>query len=61
MRYILAKIYLRYNIILINNLNYKLNLIVVEYDGKLIKKNFYKTTYILNNSNIEILTIVGGG
>jgi thiamine biosynthesis protein ThiS len=42
-------------------LKYKLELVVIEYNGKIIKKNSYKTTYLLNNSNIEILTIVGGG
>ena len=41
--------------------NYKFNLIAVEYNGKLIQQNCYKTTYLLNNSNIEIVTIVGGG
>lgn len=41
--------------------NYKINLIVVEYNGRIISQNFYKKTYILNNTNIEIVTIVGGG
>lgn len=46
---------------LLSFFNYKINLIVVEYNGRIISPNFYKKTYILNNSNIEIVTIVGGG
>lgn len=41
--------------------NYKLNLIAVEYNGVIIPENLYKLTSPINNSNIEIVTIVGGG
>lgn len=46
---------------LLTFLSYNSNLNIVEYNGKIIKKNFYKTTYLLNNSNVEIITVVGGG
>ena len=46
---------------LLNFFNFKLNLVVVELNGKIIKKNFYKKVYLSNNSNIEVITIVGGG
>jgi thiamine biosynthesis protein ThiS len=41
--------------------DFKLTLIAVEHNGKLIQQNCYKTTHLLNKSNIEIVTIVGGG
>jgi sulfur carrier protein len=41
--------------------NYNFNLIVIEYNGKILQKSFYQTTYLDNNNNIEIITIVGGG
>lgn len=41
--------------------SYHSNFNIVEYNGKIIKKKFYKTTYLLNNSNVEIITVVGGG
>jgi thiamine biosynthesis protein ThiS len=41
--------------------NFKLNLIVIEYDGKIIPMNKYKYIFIKNNINIEIVTVVGGG
>lgn len=46
---------------LLTFLSYSLTLNIVEYNGKIIKKKFYKTTYLVNNSNIEIITVVGGG
>ena len=44
-----------------NFFNFKSNLVVVELNGKIIKKKFYKKVYLSNNSNIEVITIVGGG
>jgi thiamine biosynthesis protein ThiS len=41
--------------------DFKVNLIAVEYNGKIISPNFYKTKFVISNSNIEIVTIVGGG
>jgi sulfur carrier protein len=41
--------------------DFKFNLIVVEIDGKIVKKIFYNTTYLSNQNNIEVITIVGGG
>jgi thiamine biosynthesis protein ThiS len=42
-------------------LGYKLNLVAVEYNGKIININHWDKTYIKNNISIEIVTIVGGG
>jgi len=42
-------------------LGYKLNLIAVEYNGKIISINKCQKTYLINKSNLEIVTIVGGG
>lgn len=41
--------------------NYNLDLIVVEYDGEIMLQNSYKIIYLLNDSHIEVVTIVGGG
>ena len=40
---------------------YKLNLIAVEYNGKIIPINKCQKIYLINKSNLEIVTIVGGG
>lgn len=42
-------------------LGYKLNIIAVEYNGTIISINKCKKTYLINKSNLEIVTIVGGG
>nr|YP_010443993.1 thiamine biosynthesis protein S [Chattonella marina]UTE94880.1 thiamine biosynthesis protein S [Chattonella marina] len=42
-------------------LGYKLNLIAVEYNGKIITRTQWKDIYLTNNINLEIVTIVGGG
>ena len=40
---------------------YELNLIAVEYNGKIVSQNKWKYIYLTNNINLEIVTIVGGG
>ena len=42
-------------------LGYKLNLIAIEYNGKIIPINKCQKTYLINKSNVEIVAIVGGG
>jgi thiamine biosynthesis protein ThiS len=42
-------------------LGYKLNLIAIEYNGKIIPIYKCEKTYLINKSTIEIVTIVGGG
>ena len=46
---------------LINYLDYNPNLLVVEYNKLILIKENWKQTIILDNDEIEILTIVGGG
>lgn len=41
--------------------NYKKNLIVLEYNGKISHPQKWNITYIKNKDKIEIVTIVGGG
>jgi thiamine biosynthesis protein ThiS len=42
-------------------LNYKKNLIVIEYKGKIIHPNTWSSILLKDLDKIEILTIVGGG
>ena len=42
-------------------LGYKLNLIAIEYNDKIIPIYKCEKTYLINKSNIEIVTIVGAG
>lgn len=46
---------------LIEYMGYKQNLIVIEYNHKIILKTTWKETQICHNDTIEIITIVGGG
>jgi thiamine biosynthesis protein ThiS len=41
--------------------NYKKNLIVMEYNGKIIHPENWSTINLKSRDKIEILTIVGGG
>jgi thiamine biosynthesis protein ThiS len=41
--------------------NYKKNLILIEYNGKILPPTTWSSTKIRNLDTIEILTIVGGG
>ena len=41
--------------------NYNHNLLVLEYNQKILNVNKLKTTLIQHNDNLEIITIVGGG
>lgn len=42
-------------------LNYRENLVVIEYNGKISHPQRWNKTYIKNKDRIEIVTIVGGG
>lgn len=42
-------------------LGYKLNLVAMEYNGKIINIDNLDKVYIENHTTIEIVTIVGGG
>lgn len=46
---------------LIKFFNYKENLVVIEYNGKISQPQKWYMTYVKNMDKIEILTIVGGG
>ena len=46
---------------LINYFNYNPNVLVVEYNRLIVIKKNWKKTIVLNNDEIEIFTIVGGG
>jgi sulfur carrier protein len=46
---------------LLNYFNYKLSLLVVEYNNFICPKDKWGKIYIKNNDKIEIVTIVGGG
>lgn len=46
---------------LIHFLKYEPNLVLVEYQGIVCPKSYWTKFYIENNSQIEFLTIVGGG
>lgn len=57
--------YRTYNIltlqIILNYLNYKSNIFIVEYNNMICNQNNWKNQKISNNDKIEIITIVGGG
>jgi sulfur carrier protein len=42
-------------------LGFKLNLIVIDYNGTILPKEYWSQTLLSNNDSIEILTIAGGG
>jgi sulfur carrier protein len=46
---------------LIRFFNYKQNLIVVEYNGKIFHPKIWSKIKLKNTDKIEIVTIVGGG
>ncbi len=46
---------------LIEFFNYKKNLVVIEYNGKITNPKNWSQIFIKFNDKIEILTIVGGG
>ena len=46
---------------LIKFFNYKQNLVVVEYNGKIVHSQNWKKIFLKKNDRIELVTIVGGG
>jgi thiamine biosynthesis protein ThiS len=46
---------------LIKFLGYKSNFIALEYNKKIVLKKDWKKVFLKTNTNIEIVTIVGGG
>ena len=46
---------------LLNYLGFSTNLIVVDYNGILLQKQFWSSTVLKDRDTIEILTIAGGG
>ena len=46
---------------ILNYLNYKSNIFIVEYNNTISNQNNWKNQKISNNDKIEIITIVGGG
>jgi len=46
---------------LIKFFNYKRNLVVVEYNGKIVHPQKWKKILLKKNDQIELVTIVGGG
>lgn len=46
---------------LIKFFNYKQNLVVVEYNGKIVHPQNWKKIFLKKNDRIELVTIVGGG
>jgi len=46
---------------LLNYLGFKVNLIVVDYNGTILQKEFWNQTKLTNNDRLEILTVAGGG
>lgn len=46
---------------ILNYLNYKSNLFVVEYNNVICNQKNWKNQKIYTNDKIEIITIVGGG
>jgi sulfur carrier protein len=46
---------------LIKFFNYKENLVVIEYNGKISHPNLWSTINLKKNDRVELLTIVGGG
>ena len=46
---------------LINYFGYNESLLVLEYNQVIFDKNYWKTTFLQDQDEIEIVTIVGGG
>ena len=46
---------------LLTYLGFKVNLIVVDYNGVILQKEFWNLTNLKNNDKLEILTVAGGG
>ena len=46
---------------LIEYLGFNKNVIVIDYNGILLEKQFWKKTYLKNRDFLEILSIAGGG
>jgi sulfur carrier protein len=46
---------------LIKFFNYKQNLVVVEYNSKILHPQNWRKIFLKNNDRIELVTIVGGG
>ena len=46
---------------LLQYLGFNTKLIVVDYNGTILQKEFWSQTYLENNDKIELLTIAGGG
>ena len=46
---------------LLNYFSYNLNLLVIEHNNSIRKKQNWDQIYINNNDRIEVVTIVGGG
>ncbi|NJK41108.1 MAG: thiamine biosynthesis protein ThiS [Acaryochloridaceae cyanobacterium SU_2_1] len=42
-------------------LNLKPQLVAVEYNGEILHRQFWQTTYLQPGDRLEIVTIVGGG
>ena len=40
---------------------YRVEIIVVEYNGVILKKNEYGTTVLKDGDNVEVISFVGGG
>ena len=47
--------------VLLENLGYKPQLVVVELNGEIISPKVWKSTKIKNGDCLEVVTIVGGG
>ncbi len=47
--------------VLLENLGYKPQLVVVELNGEIINSKFWISTKIKNGDSLEVVTIVGGG
>jgi len=46
---------------LLQYLGFNTNLIVIDYNGTILQKNFWEQTKLTSNDKIEILTVAGGG
>ena len=46
---------------LLNQLNMDPRLVAVEYNGEILHRQFWETTVIKTDDQLEVVTIVGGG
>lgn len=46
---------------LVNYFNIYQKLLIIEYNGIILTKNYWSNTFIQNFDKIEVITIVGGG